>query len=237
MPVCVLPIASCQSEAFCLFQYISDNLSLDGIQFDESGFLNGSRTVHIMSLLRYWCFEVQDSHFLVPLPNYSTFHMQVSLATLDRSLYSVGGFIAETEQRPSYPLSWKGGQFDKLRKSFHFLSVKVPLSFSFATLSNLPERKREYNISLSVLTFLCLLYIVMGKMQVASLERKPRNSTIMKNQFLLHSGHRAYLCIALKEKKSTFECWTCLSPLLLIYKRACPCCASGWGSCSALCRL
>lgn len=84
-------------------------------------------------------------------------------ATSDRSLYSVGGgVIAETEQRPSYPLSWRGGQFDKLRKSFHFLSVKVPLSFSFATLSYLPERKREYNISLSVLTFLCLFSAMEG---------------------------------------------------------------------------
>lgn len=166
MPVCVLPIASCQSEAFCLFQYISDNLSLDGIQFDESGFLNGSRIVHIMSLLRHWCFEVQDSHFLVPLPNYTTFHMQVSLGGLlhqtEAFIQLGGGVIAETEQRPSYPLSWRGGQFDKLRKSFHFLSVKVPLSFSFATLSYLPERKREYNISLSVLTFLCLFSAMEG---------------------------------------------------------------------------
>lgn len=52
VPVSVLPIASCQREAFCLFQYISMNLSLEGIHRDEteSSFLNGSRTVHIVSL-------------------------------------------------------------------------------------------------------------------------------------------------------------------------------------------
>lgn len=73
VPVCVLPTASCQREAFCLFQYITMNLSLGGIGGDEteSSFLNGSKTVHIVSLwginvlkcestISWRCFQIID---------------------------------------------------------------------------------------------------------------------------------------------------------------------------------
>lgn len=162
MPVCVLPIASCQSEAFCLFQYISDNLSLDGIQFDESGFLNGSRIVHIMSLLRYWCFEVRDSHFLVPLPNYTTFHMQVSLDGLlhqTEAFIQLGGLSLRLNNDPR--VHWVGREDSLTSWESHFISFLSKCRFPFL-LQHFRTFQREKNISLSVLTFLCLFSAMEG---------------------------------------------------------------------------
>lgn len=153
LPVCVLPIASCQREAFCLFQYISMNLSLDGIHRDEtqSSFLNGSRTVHIMSL---WGINVprcespiswRCSQITVPSARRSPRQLVLS----DRSLYSEESLSLSQNKDPRYPAEATGGWEDALTSWEHHLIyflVKVSLSFSPVMSSYSSERKYDCNI-------------------------------------------------------------------------------------------
>lgn len=141
MPVCVLPIASCQSEAFCLFQYILMNLSLDGIHRDESSF---SEWFQDCTLWVSEAFEVRESHFLELLPNYSSLRKSLrQLVLLDRSLYSVGGLWKSQNKDPHYPTDGTGGREDVLTSwEHHLIHFLVKVTSLFNIFLQLKEKKK-----------------------------------------------------------------------------------------------
>lgn len=133
MPVRVVPIASCQREAFCLFQYILLDLSLDGIRLDESRFLNGSRTAHCESLKRL---RHKRSLFLGLFPNYTSLSLvsPVTLFTRQKLLFGWCGRVSGRLRTKSLAIPLRrqveGRTFFEMESFQHFL-VNMNIAFHF----------------------------------------------------------------------------------------------------------
>lgn len=162
MPVRVVPVASCQREAFCLFQYILLDLSLDGIHLDQSRFLNGSRTAQWVSEV----FEAQTVPFLGLFPNYTSLSQvsPVTLFTRQKLLFGgceVDGFTEDSEQRASpshWGDRWREGRCEM--ESFQHFLVNTNIFFQFLYFLLKPEKNLQFHVGLyshfisELLTFL-----------------------------------------------------------------------------------